>query len=149
VSEADELPHVQCAMMLSSCIVGPSGFVDRLRRWERDVRPGDLVLEVSALHVADRTRLGILVSDEVEEFAQDGEPGTYRDQVVTIERLYKTEGEPDRVRWRNASFVRTPRTRHERQVAEWGPHCAPPGESASGVGCAECERARARGEVRS
>lgn len=74
--------------------------------WMKDVRIGDLVMEVSTIHFPARNehRFGFLLSDRMEHVGadEDGEPimdRVFRLRLITDGREYA---------WTNASFVRVP-----------------------------------------
>ena len=97
-------------------------------RWLCDVQPGDVVIEITARAAPWSDRIGVLIReydrpvlDEVGvEFAKE-----HRWVIRTNEREFE---------WHNASFIRIPTTKHQRQLYKaWGERCVM-------ANCRECAR---------
>jgi hypothetical protein len=114
VPNPDELPSVERLLEASAYTVYMATLIGNappairaLSAWLKHPQPGDLVLEISTIHQADRVgRLGIL--ERVEQEYADPEdaalPEADRPGTEPVYYLRGLNGRP--ARWFNASFIR-------------------------------------------
>lgn len=116
------------ARALYSANVGGLPRQVRALEWHTDIRPGDLVVELSSRSSSTKgTRMGILVKEFEKEF-QEEQCEPYFDHVWQIDVEGKLHD------WHNASFVRIPASDHQRSLMDgYASRCAV-------MTCKDCDR---------